>query len=242
MNRIEEGSVSAAAPRTRCGAVRVFIAEDHHITLWGLQRLVESAVAAMRVVGTASTRSELLAHPALDEADVLLLDLDLGGEDSAEALAEVRQRTSAHVLVLTGADEVALHRNAIVRGARGVLHKAEPAEMILRAIEKVSAGEIWVNRMLLGEVLGQLSAAAAAPPPRQVSPEQQRIATLTPREREIVVTLIGRPDAKLLVVADALRMSENTLRNHLTTIYEKLCVRGRLELHLFATQHGVGLK
>lgn len=231
------------APRAAQREIRVFVAEDHRITLWGLQRLIESAGQPMRVVGVSSSRAELLAHPALEEADVLMLDLDLAGEDATEAFAELRARSQAQVLVLTGSDDVALHRGAMLKGARGVLHKSEPAETILRAIEKVHAGEVWLNRGLLGEVLGQLSAAAAAPAaPRTQNANAQRIASLTPREREIVVTLVGLPNAKLLAVADALRMSENTLRNHLTTIYEKLCVRGRLELHLYATQHGIGAK
>ena len=70
--------------------------------------------------------------------------------------------------------------------------------------------------------------------------DRQRIASLTPREREIVVTMVHCSGAKQLAVADELNMSEHTLRNHLTTIYDKLGVRGRLELHVFSTTHGLG--
>jgi DNA-binding CsgD family transcriptional regulator len=64
------------------------------------------------------------------------------------------------------------------------------------------------------------------------------LASLTPREREIVDTLVKMASDKLLVVADTLNMSEHTLRNHLTTIYSKLGVRGRLELHVLVTTTG----
>ena len=82
------------------GTIRVFVAEDHHITLWGLSRLIEAAAPRLELVGTASTRSELLNHDAAALADVIILDLDLGGEDGATALAVLRQRCQigrAHV-------------------------------------------------------------------------------------------------------------------------------------------------
>jgi DNA-binding NarL/FixJ family response regulator len=230
-----------ALQATRCapaGAIRVFIAEDHPITLWGLSRLIESQASGMRVVGTARSRSELLNHHDAADADVILMDLDLGGEDSRGTLAELRQRGRARVLVLTGADEPAQHRDAVMKGARGVVHKSEPAQVILNAIQKVHAGEVWLHRSLLGEVLGQLTGAEppTAPAP---DPERQRIAGLTPREREIVFAMACNAGAKQLAVACELGMSEHTLRNHLTTIYSKLGVRGRLELHVFATRHGL---
>jgi DNA-binding CsgD family transcriptional regulator len=68
---------------------------------------------------------------------------------------------------------------------------------------------------------------------------QARIASLTARERGIVRVLSQSPSDKLLSVAGRLGMSENTLRNHLTTVYGKLGVRGRLELHVFAAEHGL---
>jgi DNA-binding NarL/FixJ family response regulator len=141
------------------------------------------------------------------------------------------------VLVLTAAEDTAQHRDAMVRGARGVVHKSEPAETILRAIEKVHDGEIWLNRALLGQVLGALTGSKPAPAARDEHSE--RIESLTPREREIVGAMAAHPGAKQLVVADELGMSEHTLRNHLTAIYAKLGVHGRLELHVYATQHGM---
>jgi DNA-binding NarL/FixJ family response regulator len=220
-------------------AIRVFVAEDHQITLWGLRRLIDSVRPHMEVVGTASSCAELLNHDAAADADVILLDLDLAGENSTDALADLRQRCPGRVLVLTGADDVDRHRSAVMKGARGVVHKSEPADVILRAIEKVNGGEVWLNRTLLGDVLGLLTDhrnATAA----QADPHIERMNSLTQRERQIVTAMVRHAGAKQLVVADELHMSEHTLRNHLTTIYSKLGVHGRLELHVYATEHGLG--
>ncbi len=228
-----------AEPLRRTRSIRVFIAEDHHITLWGLKQLIETAKPGMDVVGTASSLAELMNHPAAAQADVLVLDLDLGGQDASAQLSELRRRCPAHVLVLTAADDVAQHRTAVMRGARGVVHKSAPAPTVLQAIEKVSAGEVWLHRALMGEVLDLLTGTPAAPA-EAPDPDRERLASLTPREREIVVTLLRMSGSKQLAVADALGMSEHTLRNHLTTIYSKLAVRGRLELHVLASRHGLG--
>ena len=231
---------SSTAPGAFPRAIRVFVAEDHQITLWGLRRLIDDSSPRMEVVGTASSRTELLNHDAAAAADVILLDLDLGGEDTAASLASLRQRCPGHVLVLTATDDIDKHRDAVMKGARGVVHKSEPAETILRAIEKVNNGEVWLHRALLGEVLGLLTNTSPTAAPRHTDPDAQRIASLTPREREIVVTMVHRAGAKQIAVSDELGMSEHTLRNHLTTIYSKLGVRGRLELHVYATTHGLG--
>ena len=226
---------ASAAPRVQ--SIRVVLAEDHGITLWGLQRLIDASRPRMEVVGTASSRRELLQHWALAEADVIVLDLDLGGENAAGFMAELQQHSKAHVLILTGSDDAGRHRAAVLEGARGVLHKSQSAETILRAIEKVHAGEVWLEPGLLGDVLGRLTGRRSEAP--STDPHAARIASLTPREREIVTALVAHAGAKQLVLADALGMSEHTLRNHLTTIYAKLQVRGRLELHLYATKHGL---
>jgi two-component system nitrate/nitrite response regulator NarL len=221
-------------------AIRVFIAEDHLITLWGLHRLIEASGKQMEVVGTASTLAELMTHAAAAGANVILLDLDLGGEDASASIAVLRERCPGHILVLTGEDDIDAHRAVMLKGARGVIHKSEPAETIVRAVEKVSLGEVWLNRALLGQVMGLLTDGGQAAAPRPADPETQRINSLTPRERSIIAAMVGACGAKQLAVACELGISEHTLRNHLTTIYSKLCVHGRLELHVYAMAHGLG--
>lgn len=217
--------------------IAVFIAEDHAITQWGLQRLIDGAPVGMKVVGVASTRQQMLNHPELPAAGVILLDLDLGGEDAGDSLIDLKRCCTGRVLVLTADDDVKRHRALVANGASGIVHKSEPAQTILQAIEKVHRGEVWLNRGLLGEVLRELTSHGRAP--STVDVHSRRIASLTKREHAVIQTIVRLVGAKQMSVAHALDMSEHTLRNHLTTIYSKLVVHGRLELHLYATRHGL---
>ncbi len=218
--------------------IKVFLAEDHAITLWGLQRLIESQPTVMAVVGSASTREAVLGHAALAQAEVLLMDLDLAGADGLDLLPEVQRRCTARVLVLTASEDTQRLCRAIELGAKGVLHKSEPPQRILTAIEQVSRGGAWLNPQLMGQVLGRLTSSPTRNTPTADS-NQARLASLTAREHDILVALSQNPSDKLMVVASQLGMSENTLRNHLTTVYSKLGVRGRLELHVFAAESGL---
>jgi DNA-binding NarL/FixJ family response regulator len=127
-----------------------------------------------------------------------------------------------------------VHDRAVLAGARGVIAKEARAETILSAIEKVNAGEIWVDRAATGRLLVEVSrrnAARDAP-----NPEQGKIAQLTAREREIIGVAAGNAGATARAIAEKLNISEHTLRNHLTSIYEKLGVANRLELYVYAHQ------
>ena len=209
--------------------ISVFLVDDHRTILWGLERLVESAAPQMAVAGTASSCVEMFAKLSGVRPDVILLDLDLGGESSLDCLERLAQQTSAQVLVLTGSSDTELHQRAVVRGARGVVHKQEPAEILLRAIEKVHNGELWLERAVLGRVMTTLARGQGT------DPEAAKIAALTPKERQIVATVVIEKAAPNKLIAVKLHMSEHTLRNHLTTIYSKLEVTGRMDLYLYAT-------
>lgn len=216
--------------------IRVMIVDDHKAVLWGLERLVDSAKPRMEVVGTASSRTELLNKVGVAKPDVILLDLDLNGEDGADALPELPRQTAAQVLILTGDRNPESHQNAILKGARGVVGKDESADVLLRAIECVHAGEVWLNRMMIGRVLGAFAAGNGT---KKEDPEAQRIASLTERERTIVRAVVRNRGAKSQTVAETLHISEHTLRNHLTVIYDKLGVRNRLDLFAYATEQGL---
>ena len=209
--------------------INVFLVDDHKTILWGLEQLVQSAAPQMAVAGKATSCAEMFAGLAGAEADVILLDLDLGGESGLDCLEKLGQQSAARVLVLTGSSDPEIHQRAIVLGARGVVHKQQSADVILRAIEKVSGGEIWLDGANLGRVMTALARGKGA------DPEAAKIAELTPKERQIVTTVVTVKGARNKVIADKLHMSEHTLRNHLTNIYSKLEVEGRMELYLYAT-------
>jgi DNA-binding NarL/FixJ family response regulator len=211
--------------------IAVFLVDDHKTVLWGLERLIESAEPRMRVVGMAGTCDELLQKLPAAQPDVILLDLDLGGTSSLTCLEKLalREADRTRVLIFTGSNDPSVHHEAVVRGARGVVHKQVNADVLLRAIEKVHQGEIWLDRTTLGRVMATLSNPAKKPA------QTNKLETLTTKERLIVTALVEEKGARNKVIADKLHMSEHTLRNHLTTIYDKLGVVGRMELYLFAS-------
>ena len=227
-----------AAPAAAVRPIRVFLADDHPLTLWGLRQLVQSDHPRMSLAGTASTCAGLLAHEALAQTDVVLLDLGLGDGNTIECLAQLVESAGVQVVVLTGDLNPAHHREAVLRGARGVVVKSQPTDHILEAIQRVHAGEVWLDGALMSMLLGTVPRLPAAAPARaRADSAAARIATLTPRERLVIQTVVQHPGAKSLLAASALGMSENTLRNHLTVIYSKLGVQRRLGLYLFAIEH-----
>jgi DNA-binding NarL/FixJ family response regulator len=214
--------------------IRVFLVDDHRSTLWGLERLI-GATERMNLIGSATSVTELLSSQASREADVIVVDLDLGGTDSTESFAELLNQRDAKVLVLTGARDLDAHRRAVLAGARGVVRKEEPVDVLLRAIERVHAGDVWVNRTLIGDIMSMLTGNKP-----KAGADDSRIASLTPKELEVIAAVVRHKGAKSLVVAEDLGISEHTLRNHLTAIYHKLEVHGRLELYVYAKEHGIG--
>ncbi len=214
--------------------IRVMLVDDHRSMLWGLTRLIETATETLELVGTACTINELLEKLSSTPVDVLILDLDLDGRDASKSLPAILAATGAQVLVLTGNRDPGIHESVVINGARGVVSKDEPAEVILRAIERVHMGEVWMNRALVGRVMLALTRRTQT---QLRDPAAERIASLTPREKQIVVAIVHNCGAKGMVIAHKLSMSENTLRNHLSVIYEKLEVRNRLELFAFASEH-----
>ena len=226
-----------ATARAPTSTIRVLLADDHSVTLWGLGQLVESAHPRMSVAGTASTCAELLAHPALPRTDVVLLDLGLRDANAIDCVAKLVE-SGVKVVLLTGDLNPSHHREAVMRGARGVVLKSEPTDRILDAIQRVQAGEVCLNGTLMSMLLGNVPGVPGARPEPK-DDNTRRIDSLTPKEREVIKAMVQHRGAKSLVVAEALGMSEHTLRNHLTVIYSKLNVQGKLNLFVFAVEHGL---
>jgi DNA-binding NarL/FixJ family response regulator len=157
----------------------------------------------------------------------------LGDENGLDFLPQLREAAGGRVLVLTAARDVELHRDALRRGASGVVCKDEAAELLLKAIRKVHEGEVWFDRKSAFGVLKELMGGGGG---RDDAPA---VASLTPKEREIISVIISEENPTNKQVALRLCISENTLRNHLSSIYDKLGVANRLELLKFALSHGL---
>lgn len=215
--------------------IRVFLVDDHRSILWGLERLIESCGPSMALAGSATGTAEALGALRQVEADVILLDLDLGEESGIDAIPRLIAGCKAKILILTGLRDEAVHQSAILAGARGVVSKEARAETILAAISKVHAGEVWLDRAATGRLLVEVMRKSASRD--AAGSDQRKIAELTVREREIIALAASNAGATAKVIAEELSISEHTLRNHLTSIYEKLGVANRLELYAFAHEH-----
>jgi len=215
--------------------IRILLIDDHQSFLWGMVKLIESDSANMQVSGTASDIAEALVILEQEQPDVILLDIDLNGVNSLDSMPLLRDATSAWVLILTGVRDANTHDRAVLSGARGVVQKEESPEVILKAIKKVSDGEIWLDRASTGRVFTKLLDHST----NQSSPEAAKIASLTSREREIIDVMIKQGHSTNKQIAVHLNMSQHTLRNHLSSIYSKLEIENRLELVMYAVKHHI---
>jgi DNA-binding NarL/FixJ family response regulator len=213
--------------------IRIFIIDDHPTIIWGLERLIESEQPRMVMVGKATESAPAMLLIEQAQPDVVLLDLDLGKENGLDSIPEILKKSAAKILVLTGVRDTSAHEAAIRAGALGVVGKEIASAELLQAIERVHRGELSVDRQTTERLLATISRKQATV---GLSSEEERMASLTARERDIVLSLMRQPQLPLKEVAGSLGISERTLRNHLSSIYEKLGVSGRLELYVFSSK------
>jgi DNA-binding NarL/FixJ family response regulator len=188
-----------------------------------------------QVVGEAGESEQALALARQHEVDIILIELNLDGELNTEIIHElVKVNRQARIILLTAIEESQILQLAVQMGAMGVVPKTSNRQTLYKAIEKVHAGEVWIDRAMIASVLTQLSRSRLND---KEDPEVARIASLSDRERE-VITLIGK-GLKNKEIAARLSISEITVRHHLSSIYSKLDVADRLELTIYAYRNSL---
>lgn len=216
--------------------IRVLLIDDHRSVLWGLEKLIDSQRPRMQVVGKYTSFAEASSFIKELAPDIVLLDMDLGTEKGIEVIPQMLAITSAKILILTGSRDGKLLDQAVVAGAKGVLGKENPAETIIRAIECVHAGQLWIDHDRMGRIISELANKKTV---KESNPDLEKLETLTPKERMIFQAMTSRAGASGSEVAKSIHISESTLRNHLTSIYAKLDISNRLELWDFAQKYGL---
>src|ERR1044071_3943742 len=215
--------------------IRVLLVDDHKIIRDGLRDLIESR-AGMSVAGDAGNSADALALASRERPDIIVLDLDLGDESGLSLIPQLHAASAdSGIIILTGLRDVDKRDRAMELGAKGVVLKDEGAAELLNAIEKVArTGDYWLEAGAAKRMLERRARAA------QPDPEARKIATLTPREREIIA-LVGE-GLENKEIAERLRpaVAESTVRNNLSIIYDKLYIKGgRLGLLVYAYKHGL---
>ena len=213
--------------------ISVLLIDSHQISSWGVKTLINQD-ERFTVCGSATNTKDALLHTLKHVPDVIILEPDLCNEDGLDLISKLIEQSGAKIIVLTSLRDLGIHDLAVVRGARGVLTKMESPETLLKAIEKIHEGELWVNRNATSRILMQIAAANA---PKEITIQEKRLASLTVKEQKVVHAIHISSEKTLKQVADKLHISEHTLRNHLASIYEKLEVRNRLELYVFCNKY-----
>jgi DNA-binding NarL/FixJ family response regulator len=211
------------------------VADDHPIFRDGLCKLL-ALEDDLEVVAEASDGRQVLDVLQKYEPDILLLDLkmpDLDGLATLQCLKDAKNKT--RVIVLTASEEKDEFVRAMKLGTSGVVRKQTATESLINSIRKVHAGEIWLDSQTTAAVIRHLVANETAP--AAVPPRERERSQLSPREREIV-GLVAR-GFKNKDMAEKLFISEQTVKNHLHNIFEKLGVSDRLELALYALQNNL---
>jgi DNA-binding NarL/FixJ family response regulator len=209
------------------------IVDDHSVIRSGLRMLIEQD-QTMTVVAMTGTASEALSLAAREQPDIIVLDLMLGDEDGLDFLPQLcKTSPNSRVLILTGVQGTDAHRMAIRRGAMVIVLKQQAADLLLKAIRKVHAGEVWIDRSMMSSVLSDVRNERH----EEADPEAGKITSLTPREREVIALVSEGLKNKL--IGERLFISETTVTHHLSSIFSKLDVSDRLELIIYAFRHGL---
>ncbi|HLK32837.1 MAG TPA: response regulator transcription factor [Terriglobales bacterium] len=214
--------------------VRILLADDHPIFRDGLRRLLE-AEPGFRVIGEASDGAEAVAMARKLKPDVLLLDLAMPNHPGLEAVRELGGTgTPTRILLLTAAVEKEQIVEALQLGARGVVLKESATQLLLDALRAVMAGQYWVGRETITNLVEYLRSLLTPSP----TPKQKKFG-LTPRELEIVSAVVAGYTNK--DIASHFKISEDTVKHHLSNVFDKLGVSTRLELALFAVHQDLPL-
>jgi len=205
--------------------IRIVIADDHAIFRDGLRRLLATQ-EDFRVIGEASDGKEAIAMATDLRPDVLLLDLAMPRVPGMEVLRELaHQEVAVRTILLTAAIQPFAVTSALQLGARGIVLKASPPEMLLKSIRSVCEGQFWVGSEPVTTFArtGQASSGGFG---------------LTSREIEIISAI--KEGSSNREIASKLAISEETVKRHLSNIYAKLGVSSRLELAVLASEQHLG--
>ena len=214
--------------------IRVLLVDDQQIVLWGLEKLIDSELR-MEVVGTATNIPDAKRLVMEKQPDIIILNIYLDDIDCVSHIPDFSNNGNTRVVIFTETHDKEVIDRAILSGARGVVHRKESMQTILRAVEKIHNGELWLDRITTGRVFLQNTRIR-----EKVSPDAnaEKITMLTRKECMILRAFSdGTGGEQNKQIAAKLCMSEHTLRNHLTSIFSKLGIKNRFSLFTYAKQH-----
>jgi DNA-binding NarL/FixJ family response regulator len=214
--------------------IRIIVLEESELYRKGICMLL-SEQKDFEIVGDIGSWKKALPMIQKEQPDIVIIVLDPEDTAGIGLLPEISEACeTSKILVLSKSNDPEFHGRTVRLGAAGIISKDKPAEMLVKAITCIHAGEAWLDRFTTASLLRELSPRNRAV---KQDPEERKIDSLTERERE-VIQLVGK-GLKNKQIAESLFISNVTVHHHLTSIYSKLEVADRFELLIFAYRNGL---
>ena len=213
--------------------IRVMVVENHQLILWALTKLINDHRPDMEVTAVAGTQADALQQLATAAPDVVVLKYELAARTPQPALPDVLTH-GRHTLLFAEEVDTETLAHSLRCGAHGLLSRRSSADEVIKAIGKSHDGELWFGREATNLALNAMRGGGE---PVRAEPSRDNLELLTPRERRVLQAVIANKVRTNKDLAKRLFISESTLRNHLSSIYQKLGVSNRLDLYVYAQSH-----
>ena len=218
--------------------IRVFLISNFQLAAWGLARLFETEPQRFALISSAFDFEHRVIESVVAAApDVVLIDIDTDQVRTLGLISTLRKLApDAKLLLLTRLEDSALQEHAVMSGARGVIDKNTLPTTILTAISKVHQGQLWLDHEATGRIFLRFAQTQNSESAPQLP---DRVVSLTAREREVIRLFVKNSSDPGKALAAKMHISESTLRNHLTSIYDKLGVANSHGLMAYALKNGL---
>jgi two-component system, NarL family, nitrate/nitrite response regulator NarL len=223
-------------------SIRVLVADGHPIVLEGLRSALGHQPGVIQVIGEASDGMEAIEKTVELDPDVVLMELKLPRVDGLTVLRSIQARASrSKVILFSSSENKEEFVEAMKIGCRGIISKSATISLIEKSIQKVHAGEIWLDSHTTAAVIRQFSSPSDFPAVHASNGKSTRErAQLSQREREIIILIAQGYKNK--EIAEKMFITEQTVKNHLHNVFDKLGVSDRLELALYAIHNSLHMK
>jgi len=220
--------------------IRLLIADSHPVVREGIRSVV-TAAPDIQLVAEAEDGSEAVDRTLEYDPDVVIMELKLPKMDGLSVLRALQTRAPrSRVILFTATESKDDFIEAMKLGCSGILMKNASPGLILKSIQKVNAGEIWLDSNTTAAVIRQFASPSDFPAAQHSNGKTRERAQLSQREREIIVLIAQGYKNK--EIAEKMFITEQTVKNHLHNVFDKLGVSDRLELALYAIHNSLHVK